>query len=30
MTGESLTARIDESSRMTGNGLIYVVGASPR
>lgn len=28
MTGESLTARIDESSRLTGNGLIYVVGAS--
>jgi hypothetical protein len=28
MSAEHLTARIDESSRMTGNGLIYVVGAS--
>ena len=28
MTGERLTARIDESSRTTGNGIIYVVGAS--
>ena len=28
MSEAGLTARIDESSRMTGNGIIYVVGAS--
>ena len=28
MSGESFTARIDESSRVTGNGLMYVVGGA--